>query len=431
MSSTELGNARLLAFARRLQPLESFDALVDELIREVRESVGYPTAWLALIVDEGRTARILSVQGDTADQIWESAAVVPIDGDPYLQRIRDERTVQIVEDAQVDPDVNREIVEALGNRTIVNVPLMLIDRAHGAIGTGTFGDEGVRLPSDEELAYLEGMGQQLVMASARLLLDKEREEAARARAALEKRLEERERLEAMGRLAAEVAHEFNNRLVVMVSSASWLLADERDAERVSALEEIVEAGSSASKLTRKLLALGKREPLQMEDADLRSSLDDVAELARRALPKAVSLDYQRPAAPLRARVDEERVRGLLLNLLLNARDAMPHHGGSIRLRADLEQIDEPDAAALASSSPGRYVRLAVEDSGAGIPPELLDRVFDPFFTTKGPESGSGLGLAIVRATAEQHGGFVRVDSTPGEGTAFVVYLPTAEPGIVV
>ena len=424
MPAPDLSDARLLAFARRLQSLESFDALVDELCREVREAVGYHTAWLALFDQRGDQVRILSVQGEMAERVWESSAIIPVEGDPYMVRIRDERTVQIIEDAQVTEDVNREIVEALGNRTIVNVPLALIDRAVGAIGTGTFGDQGVRLPSEGELRYLEGMAQQLVMASARLLLDKQREEAAAEREALQRKLEERHRLESLGRLAGEVAHEFNNLLTVMVGGASLLLADEDDPERAEELQAIVHAGEGASQLARKLLALGKKQPLQLRALDLRDCLEDAVDIASRVLPDGVTLTYEAAADAQPVNADMGQIRRLLLNLLINARDAMPD-GGPITLRSEPVTLDEAYVRANPWARPGRYARIVVEDRGEGMTPEILGQIFEPFFTTKQEERGSGLGLAICRAVVEQHGGFVHATSAPGEGSTFEVLLPAS------
>ncbi|GAB5545981.1 MAG: ATP-binding protein [Sandaracinaceae bacterium] len=414
-------DARLLAFARRLQAFQTFDELIDELCNEVRAAVGYSTAWLAIFDESGERVRIMAIQGDMAERVWERAAVIPVSGDPYMERIRDDRTVQIVEDAQVADDVNRDIVTALGNRTIVNVPLTLIDRPFGAIGTGTFGDEGVRVPSRADLAYLEAMGQQLVMASARILLDQQRKEAAAEREALMRQLEQRQRLESLGRLAGGVAHEFNNLLTVVHGSASLLLLEEDDPEKVEELRVIIDAAERSEQLTRKLLAMGKRQPLRLEVTGLDAIVRDAQALMRPVVPKGVELECSVEEG-MRVRVDAAQVEQLLLNLVLNACDAMPE-GGRVTVRGDAVELDERFAEEHVWARPGLYAQVVVEDTGVGMEPELLARIFEPFFTTKPEEKGSGLGLAISRGVAEQHGGFLHATSVPGEGSRFALYLP--------
>lgn len=418
-------DARLLAFARRLQAFQTFDELIDELCNEVRAAVGYSTAWLAIFDESGERVRIMAIQGDMAERVWERAAVIPVSGDPYMERIRDDRTVQIVEDAQVADDVNRDIVTALGNRTIVNVPLTLIDRPFGAIGTGTFGDEGVRVPSRADLAYLEAMGQQLVMASARILLDQQRKEAAAEREALMRQLEQRQRLESLGRLAGGVAHEFNNLLTVVHGSASLLLLEEDDPEKVEELRVIIDAAERSEQLTRKLLAMGKRQPLRLEVTGLDAIVRDAQALMRPVVPKGVELECSVEEG-MRVRVDAAQVEQLLLNLVLNACDAMPE-GGRVTVRGDAVELDERFAEEHVWARPGLYAQVVVEDTGVGMEPELLARIFEPFFTTKPEEKGSGLGLAISRGVAEQHGGFLHATSVPGEGSRFALYLPRAAP----
>ena len=407
-----------------VQGIDTFDGLLEELGRETREALGYNTCWLTIYDDDGHHVRVMMVQGDMAARVWESAAVIPVDGDPYMERIRDGLSAQVIEDAQVSPDVNREIVEALGSRTIINQPLRLINRALGSIGLGTFGDEGVRLPTLEELAYLESMSQQMVMASARLLLDQQRREAASERQEYQRRLAQRQRLEGLGQLAAEVAHEFNNLLTIILGSASILMSTDDHSEDAADLQNILDAGNSAATLTRKLLTLGKEQPLVLDDLDLKSVLDKTAGAFQRLIPREVTLEYAASPEPLHIVGDEGQIQRLLLNLLLNAKDAV---GGSedqrIALRGEAVELDLAAANEHPGTEPGHYVRVAVQDWGKGMAPEVLDRIFEPFYTTKDHEKGSGLGLAICRGLVEQHGGFLHAQSSAGSGSTFEVYLP--------
>lgn len=145
------------------------DAL-ELLAAEVRGTLGYRSTWYGVMTADGKAFRVLMAELSGGEDIWDSAAVVPIEGDPLVTRLVETREVQIVEDAQTDPDVNREIVEQLGNRTVVNVPMLLENgEFYGSLGTGTFGDEGVRVPTAEEIDYLRALADATAASTVRIL----------------------------------------------------------------------------------------------------------------------------------------------------------------------------------------------------------------------------------------------------------------------
>lgn len=181
MSSVELSDSRLLEFSRRLQFATDYDAMLRELCDDVRAATGYQTAWVGVYLPERHTCKILMMHAEGVPVDWMTAQELPVESDPYLKQILETHAVAIVEDAQTDPRVNRAVVEHLGNRTIVNVPMTFGDAAFGALGTGTFGEEGVRLPTREELDYLQRLANILTAASVRILKIEQRRAELRER----------------------------------------------------------------------------------------------------------------------------------------------------------------------------------------------------------------------------------------------------------
>ncbi|CAN5897341.1 hypothetical protein BH11MYX4_BH11MYX4_24030 [soil metagenome] len=424
-SPVVLDDARLLAFARKLQSASDVATLLAVAADEIRATVGYRTAWVAVFDLEARTCRILAAEGDEDIDIWANAAILPVDSDPYVLRLLEATGPEIVRDAQTDPNVNRAVVEALGNRTVVNVPMRLLDQPFGMLGTGTFGEEGVRVPSEEELKYLVGLAGQLVVASARILVMRQREDAARERAELERKLASRQRLESLGQLAGGVAHDFNNLLTVILATTSMLSADEEDPVRRDDLQVITDAVERAAELTRRLLALGQRQPLRLVASDSSAILRSVVGLLRRVIPADISVDLLTREELPAILAEPSQIEQVITNLCLNARDAMPA-GGRITITTESMAIGEAFVAEHPWARAGQYVLVRVTDSGTGMAKDVVERIFEPFFTTKSEGRGTGLGLAVCRGIVEQHGGLLHVYSELGVGSTFNVYLPVAD-----
>jgi CheY-like chemotaxis protein len=219
-------------------------------------------------------------------------------------------------------------------------------------------------------------------------------------------------MEAVGRLAGGVAHDFNNLLTVVAGYTEVALcALPGDHPARPPVEEVRDAGDRAARLTRQLLALGRRQVLAPRALDLNEVVADLGRMLRRLLGEDVELTTDLRPGLWPVWVDRGQVEQVLVNLAVNARDAMPA-GGKLTVRTANAEVRE-----------GRYVLLEVSDTGCGMTDEVKARVFEPFFTTKGPGKGTGLGLAVIHGVVEQSGGFVEVDSGPGQGATFRVYLP--------
>ncbi|MGH2549050.1 MAG: GAF domain-containing protein, partial [Thermomicrobiales bacterium] len=290
MTPSQLADNRLLAFSRKLQSIHTYEELLSAVADEVRESIGYQSVWMGVFLPNAQAFKVLTVQNTTIGDIWDNAAEIPIAADPYVTAILETGEPQIVEDAQVDDRVNREIVLELGNRTIINIPMMLIDVPMGALGVGTFGEEGVRLPTDEELQYLTDIANIIVLATARIVLAREREAAIHKQAETDRLLADRQRIESLGELAGGVAHDFNNMLSVILGAAQVLRSELKDPEQFANLRMIENAAESASDLAKQLLAIGKRQELSAEPTDVVHRVRSIGEMLGRVLGGAIVVE---------------------------------------------------------------------------------------------------------------------------------------------
>ncbi|MFW6050474.1 MAG: ATP-binding protein [Myxococcota bacterium] len=241
-----------------------------------------------------------------------------------------------------------------------------------------------------------------------------------------RRLQQSERLESIGLLAGGVAHDFNNLLLAILGNADIAALHLSEPDRVhESLLEIRRAGQRAADLTRQLLAFSRKQPTVKKPVSLNDLLASTSRMLERVLPEHIEVDFI-PGHDLGVVLaDEAQIEQLLLNLCINARDAMPE-GGRLTIETQNVRINGEYCRTHPWARPGRYVLLTVADTGSGIPEADLEHVFEPFFTTKGPGHGTGLGLATVYGITKKHGGMIHVYSEEGVGTTFKIYLPITE-----
>ena len=240
---------------------------------------------------------------------------------------------------------------------------------------------------------------------------------------LEEQLRQSQKMDAIGHLAGGVAHDFNNILTVIQGHGSLLVdrgrLDDRDG---NSARQIVQAAERAASLTRQLLAFGRRQVMQPRPLDLNEIVTNMSKMLGRILGEDIALQTNYWPEPPRITGDSGMMEQVLLNLAVNARDAMPA-GGRLSLRIAVVEMPVPLGSEPGQARAGRFVCLTVSDTGCGIAPENLDRIFEPFFTTKEIGKGTGLGLATVYGIVKQHGGWIEVESQVGQGATFRVYLP--------
>jgi CheY-like chemotaxis protein len=231
----------------------------------------------------------------------------------------------------------------------------------------------------------------------------------------------------MGRLAGGIAHDFNNLLTVINGYTDLLLTTKRfDEPTREMLADIRNAGERAASLTRQLLTFSRHQVVVPDIIDLNATVNDTRRMLERLIGEHIELRTDLPPGPFWVRADAGQIGQVVVNLAVNARDAMPG-GGTLTVSTSLHDLDDAASRDLGPDArPGRYAVLAVRDTGTGIPEELHGVLFEPFFTTKNPGQGTGLGLATVHGIAKQYGGFITVASAPGAGSLFKLYLPVSE-----
>jgi len=244
---------------------------------------------------------------------------------------------------------------------------------------------------------------------------------------LEQQFRQSQKMEAIGRLAGGIAHDFNNLLTVIQGYGEVLQEELKPAEERlhRAAEEICKAAHRAASLTRQLLAFSRRQVMEPKVLDLNQVVANVGKMLQRLIGEDIDLVTKPDAALGLVKADPGQIEQVIMNLAVNARDAMPE-GGKVTIETANVELDENYAGGHISVQPGPYVMLAVSDTGTGMDAETQSHVFEPFFTTKEPGKGTGLGLATVYGIVKQSGGYIWLYSEPGKGTAFKIYLPRVD-----
>ncbi|MEQ1862650.1 MAG: PAS domain-containing protein [Chthoniobacteraceae bacterium] len=239
---------------------------------------------------------------------------------------------------------------------------------------------------------------------------------------LETQFRQSQKMEAIGQLAGGVAHDFNNILAaIMMQAELALTVTNPPPETRELIEDIKAATDRAANLTRQLLAFSRRQVIQPRQLDLNEIVTSLTNMLQRIVGEDVHLQLNLHSRPLITRADSGMLDQVLLNLVVNARDAMPG-GGRLFINTGEKTFSEEEASSIPDASAGRHVWLSVADTGCGIPPECMARIFEPFFTTKDPGKGTGLGLATVFGIIKQHGGAISLESKVGTGTTFQIFL---------
>jgi PAS domain S-box-containing protein len=271
------------------------------------------------------------------------------------------------------------------------------------------------IPVELQCSRLEGPGGEPFL----LLLATNESERRR----LEAELRQSQKIESVGRLAGGIAHDFNNVLTTILGLTETMISGHTPVTS-DRLKEIQHAARHAADLTHSLLAFSRRQILQMRRILLDEVVENMAKMIARVIGEDIRLEILRRGAIPPARADQSQVEQILLNLCLNARDAMPG-GGDLRIEVRPETLTESWCREHRGARPGSYVLLSVEDTGHGMGEETLRHIFEPFFTRKEVGKGTGLGLSMVYGLVKQHDGFIDVESSVGKGTRFSIYIPAA------
>ncbi len=397
---------------------EPIRAAVHEAVADIAKFGEFEGAYLFRFRDDGRAL---------PEYMWRAPPLTKPDPellnqpDPerfrwWRDRMRAGRTLTLTSLDDIPPEQVeiRKVLAEHGVAAAIDLPIRIGGEVWGFVGFVSA--RSPRRFDADEVQLLELAAQTLAGGIGRA-------EADRAESELAAQLLQTHKMDAVGHLAGGVAHDFNNLLVVITLSlhAARRSLGMNHGQTEQALDEIQKAATRATKLTKQLLTLVRQAPTSVTVLDLNATVEEVLSLVRRVLPESVSVRFAPTTHPLPVRADATEIELCLLNLCLNARDAMPE-GGEITL-STRRVVLTPEAGLPPWSRPGPHVLLEVNDTGHGMDGETVRRSFDPFFTTKSPDKGTGLGLATVWNVVKGHGGVVRVESSPSAGSTFLIYLP--------
>jgi signal transduction histidine kinase/CheY-like chemotaxis protein len=402
---------------------------LDSLLGRIADACGHlvNTDWVGFRLVDGDELVVAGTLDDGTRMPVKPRIKI---GQSLAGRVASTGRALLLRDPANHPDLDPEhaaSIRRLGYRGLLTVPAKIGDRVVGVLSFLTTREQGF---SAEDMAIATAFASHAAIAleNSRLLLESRR--AYDELAETQGQLEQAQKMDAIGRLAGGVAHDFNNLLTVILGRTDILLHPLKPEDPMRrGIELIQRTAGRAADLTRQLLAFSRKQVLEPVVLDLSAVATDMKDMLGRLIGEDIALLTTPTPGLGRVKADRGQIEQVVMNLAVNARDAMPQ-GGRLILETANVDLDDEYVRRHVGARPGPHVMLAVSDTGTGIPREIQAQIFEPFFTTKEQGKGTGLGLATVYGIVKQSGGYIEVDSEPGQGTVFRIYLPRLDAAAV-
>jgi PAS domain S-box-containing protein len=427
-SELKRANRALKALSRIKQilihPLDG-DKLLQQAVEIMVQEGRYPLAWIGIPEnDPGRGIRVAAGAGQVIEYLskfkltWNDE---PSGRGPTGIALREAR-ISVSQNCQTDPDCVpwQEISGQHGIRSAIGLPLMVQGKAVASLTVYAREENAFE---GQELDLVSELASDLAFGLTTIRLREQAEENREVRQLLQEQLRQSQKMEAIGRLAGGISHDFNNLLMVIMAQTE-ILSLQLTGAALAGAENIRKSAEKAAELTGQLLAFSRKQVVQPKILSLNRILVDIAKMAQHLLGQGIEVTTSLCDEPWLIKVDRSQFEQVIMNLILNARDAMPD-GGQLTLETANIEITTEYTLTHPLVPAGRYVMLAVSDTGVGMSTETQTRSFEPFFTTKEPGKGTGLGLSTVYGIVKQSDGFIWCSSELGKGTSFNIYLPVA------
>jgi signal transduction histidine kinase/CheY-like chemotaxis protein len=401
------------------------NALLNNICKTIVDVGGYQLAWVGLAATNGG----LHVRPVShANQVDYGVDLRPLaesqDGkkpNPVNDVIRTGqlKLMKYESSQESAPPWMKSVIER-GISASLFLPLKTGDKSIGSLNIYSMDSNAF---DTSEMDLLQELADDLAFGISALRTQVQRNRAETEKEKIQAQLLQSQKMEAVGILAGGVAHDFNNLLTAIQVSADLAMLDvDESAPVYRTLQEIHQVSCHAGDLTRQLLLFSRKHPMEYVPMNFNQTVENLKKMLNRLIGEDIDIQTHSDAKIWNVMADQGTIEQVVMNLILNARDAMPD-GGRLSIRTGNVELDSAMALKIPESRPGRFVKLAVQDTGIGMTPETLSRIFEPFFSTKGPGKGTGLGLSVVYGIVKQHEGWIHVTSVPGKGSTFEVYLP--------